>query len=116
MVHLQILLVNLSGSIISNALKSKLPFECETWRSPALNLPLAEAEPVSRPEMVEGPALEIEAGRHPVLDVLMPPGAFVPNDLKLGPDDPDDLTVPILADEIGTLTCHVIVAGADLPT
>ena len=36
--------------------------------------------------MVEEPVLEIEAGRHPVLDVLMKPaGAFVPNDLKLGP-------------------------------
>ncbi len=46
---------------------------------------LAAKQGYCRPEMVEGPVLEIEAGRHPVLDVLMPPGAFVPNDLKLGP-------------------------------
>jgi len=47
---------------------------------------LAAKQGYCRPEMVEEPALEIEAGRHPVLDVLMPPGAFVPNDLTLGPD------------------------------
>ncbi len=48
---------------------------------------LAAKQGYCRPEMVEEPILEIEAGRHPVLDVLMPPGAFVPNDLKLGPVD-----------------------------
>ncbi len=48
---------------------------------------LAAKQGYCRPEMVEGPTLEIEGGRHPVLDALMPPGAFVPNDLKLGPDD-----------------------------
>ncbi len=48
---------------------------------------LAARQGYCRPEMVEEPVLEIEAGRHPVLDVLMPPGEFVPNDLTLGPDD-----------------------------
>src|SRR6202040_2243752 len=33
------------------------------------------------------PVLEIEQGRHPVLDSIMPPGEFVPNDIRLGPDD-----------------------------
>ncbi len=33
------------------------------------------------------PALEIEVGRHPVLDVMMPPGDFVPNDTRLSPND-----------------------------
>lgn len=47
---------------------------------------LAAKQGYCRPEMSEEPVLEIEAGRHPVLDVLMPPGAFVPNDLKLGPE------------------------------
>ena len=26
-------------------------------------------------------------GRHPVLDQTLPPGTFVPNDVRLGPDD-----------------------------
>ena len=39
-----------------------------------------------RPEMVAEPVLEIEHGRHPVLDALLPAGAFVPNDVALGPD------------------------------
>ncbi len=36
-----------------------------------------------RPEIVEGPALSIHAGRHPVLDELLS-GSFVPNDTDLG--------------------------------
>jgi DNA mismatch repair protein MutS len=32
------------------------------------------------------PVLEIESGRHPVLEQILPPGTFVPNDLRLGPD------------------------------
>ncbi len=47
---------------------------------------LATKQGYCRPEMVESPVLEIEAGRHPVLDTLLSPGAFVPNDLTLGPD------------------------------
>jgi DNA mismatch repair protein MutS len=47
---------------------------------------LASKQGYCRPEMVEEPVLEIEGGRHPVLDVVMPPGGFVPNDLKLGAD------------------------------
>ncbi len=47
---------------------------------------LAAKQGYCRPEMVEEPVLLIEAGRHPVLDVILPPGAFVPNDLALGPD------------------------------
>jgi DNA mismatch repair protein MutS len=37
-----------------------------------------------RPEMVVEPVLEIESGRHPVLDSLLPAGEFVPNDIRLG--------------------------------
>ena len=40
-----------------------------------------------RPEVVAEPVFEVEAGRHPVLDHILPAGAFVPNDIKLGPDD-----------------------------
>ena len=31
--------------------------------------------------------LRIASGRHPVLDVLMPSGSFVPNDVAMGPDE-----------------------------
>ncbi|SIO14717.1 DNA mismatch repair protein MutS [Singulisphaera sp. GP187] len=48
---------------------------------------LAARHGYCRPEMVAEPALEIEVGRHPVLDVLMPPGDFVPNDTRLSPKD-----------------------------
>ncbi len=47
---------------------------------------LATKQGYCRPEMVPEPVLEIEQGRHPVLDALMSPGAFVPNDVHLGPD------------------------------
>ncbi|MFO0960479.1 MAG: DNA mismatch repair protein MutS [Isosphaeraceae bacterium] len=47
---------------------------------------LAARQGYIRPEMVGEPAIEIEAGRHPVLDALLPHGEFVPNDTRLGPD------------------------------
>ncbi len=37
-----------------------------------------------RPELVEEPMLEIKDGRHPVLDQILPPGTFVPNDAAFG--------------------------------
>jgi DNA mismatch repair protein MutS len=47
---------------------------------------LAARQGYCQPEIVAEPVLEVEAGRHPVLDALMPAGAFVPNDAHLGPD------------------------------
>ena len=47
---------------------------------------LAAKQNYCRPEIVVEPVMEIEGGRHPVLDKILPPGAFVPNDLNLGPD------------------------------
>jgi DNA mismatch repair protein MutS len=47
---------------------------------------LAARHGYCRPEIVAEPVFEVEAGRHPVLDALMPPGDFVPNDVHLGPD------------------------------
>src|SRR5207249_3671978 len=47
---------------------------------------LAARQGYCRPEVVAEPVLEIDSGRHPVLDVLMPPGEFVPNDARLGPE------------------------------
>jgi DNA mismatch repair protein MutS len=38
-----------------------------------------------RPEVVEGDALEIRGGRHPVVESALGAGRFVPNDLVLGP-------------------------------
>jgi DNA mismatch repair protein MutS len=37
-----------------------------------------------RPELVEESVLDIRDGRHPVLDQLLPPGTFVPNDASFG--------------------------------
>ncbi|TWT99348.1 DNA mismatch repair protein MutS [Botrimarina colliarenosi] len=40
---------------------------------------LARSRGYCRPEVVEEPVLDIEAGRHPVLDLTEPEGTFVPN-------------------------------------
>ena len=40
-----------------------------------------------RPQLVDEPVLDIEEGRHPVLDQTLPPGTFVPNDVLLGRED-----------------------------
>lgn len=39
-----------------------------------------------RPQLTEDSIIEIRGGRHPVLDVLMPQGQFVPNDCVLSPE------------------------------
>jgi DNA mismatch repair protein MutS len=36
-----------------------------------------------RPRVVSGPVVEIRQGRHPVIERVLPPGAFVPNDVTL---------------------------------
>ncbi|MGZ3431905.1 MAG: DNA mismatch repair protein MutS [Isosphaeraceae bacterium] len=48
---------------------------------------LAARHGYCRPELTEEPVFDVEGGRHPVLDALLPPGDFVPNDTRLGPDD-----------------------------
>ena len=47
---------------------------------------LAVSSNYCRPELSVAPVLEIEEGRHPVLDRLQPSGQFVPNDVQLGGD------------------------------
>ena len=47
---------------------------------------LAARQGYCRPEIVAEPVLEIESGRHPVLDALLHAGDFVPNDTRLGDD------------------------------
>jgi DNA mismatch repair protein MutS len=48
---------------------------------------LAVRQGYCKPEVVAEPVLDIDAGRHPVLDALLPPGDFVPNDTRMGPED-----------------------------
>ena len=45
---------------------------------------LARRQAYCKPEIVEAATLEIEDGRHPVLDVIEPEGTFVPNDIHVG--------------------------------
>jgi DNA mismatch repair protein MutS len=45
---------------------------------------LAVKQSYVRPIITEEPILEIHEGRHPVLDVMLPKGKFVPNDCMLG--------------------------------
>jgi DNA mismatch repair protein MutS len=46
---------------------------------------LAASRQYARPHVCAEPVLEIADGRHPVLDQVLPPGTFVPNDVNLGP-------------------------------
>jgi DNA mismatch repair protein MutS len=43
-----------------------------------------------RPAVVAEPVLDIEAGRHPVLDITEPEGTFVPNDVQCAAGPADD--------------------------
>ncbi len=48
---------------------------------------LAALRDYCRPEIVETPLLDIQDGRHPVLDIIEPEGTFVPNDAKSDPGE-----------------------------
>jgi DNA mismatch repair protein MutS len=48
---------------------------------------LARSRNYCRPVLVDDPLLEIRDGRHPVLDVYLADGAFVPNDCSSSADD-----------------------------
>jgi DNA mismatch repair protein MutS len=47
---------------------------------------LAATRGYCRPELCDEAVLEVEEGRHPVLDQTLPPGTFVPNDVLFGPE------------------------------
>ncbi len=47
---------------------------------------LAVARQYCRPELADGPVLDVCDGRHPVLDQTLQAGTLVPNDVRLGPD------------------------------
>ncbi len=46
-----------------------------------------------RPELSTEAVLEIEAGRHPVLEASLPAGKFVANDTRLGPEEGTELLI-----------------------
>ncbi len=48
----------------------------------------AERERYVRPEIDRSGVLEIDQGRHPVVERVLPAGRFVPNDTRLDPDGP----------------------------
>ncbi len=48
---------------------------------------LASSRQYCRPELADEPLLQIQAGRHPVLEQTLPPGTFVPNDVRLSHED-----------------------------
>jgi DNA mismatch repair protein MutS len=54
---------------------------------------LAARHSYCRPEIVAEPVFEVEAGRHPVLDAILAPGEFVPNDIQLGGDEGSILVI-----------------------
>jgi DNA mismatch repair protein MutS len=47
---------------------------------------LAMSREYCRPQLCDEPILEVHEGRHPLLDQLLPPGTFVPNDVNLAPE------------------------------
>ncbi|TFE68164.1 DNA mismatch repair protein MutS [Methylacidiphilum caldifontis] len=46
---------------------------------------LAQERKYCKPTMVDEPLIEIEEGRHPIVEQCLPPGEFVPNSTHLGP-------------------------------
>ena len=48
---------------------------------------VAAARGYCRPDLVVDNALDIEAGRHPIVEAALPPGDFVPNDCTLAAED-----------------------------
>ena len=48
---------------------------------------LAASRQYVRPVIRDEPVLSIKDGRHPVLDQTLPPGTFVPNDVRLGAEE-----------------------------
>ena len=75
-----------------------------------------------RPEVVAEPVVELEAGRHPVLDDRLAQGEFVPNGCRLGPDSATILLItgPNMAGKSTyirqvALTCVLAQMGSFVP-
>ena len=55
---------------------------------------VAEQHEYARPSVNDGLAIDIEEGRHPVVEQTLPPGdPFIPNDMYLDPDDEQVLII-----------------------
>ncbi|WP_263788700.1 DNA mismatch repair protein MutS [Salinibacter grassmerensis] len=55
---------------------------------------VAEQHGYTRPSVDDGLAIDIEEGRHPVVEQTLPPGdPFIPNDMYLDPDDEQVLII-----------------------
>ena len=48
---------------------------------------LASLRNYVRPRVVDEPVIDVRDGRHPVLDQILPPGTFVPNDTRLSAEE-----------------------------
>ena len=53
---------------------------------------LAVARHYVRPTIADDTRLEVHGGRHPVIEALLPPGSFVPNDARMDTED-DQLVI-----------------------
>ncbi len=65
---------------------SGLAARIAAWDVAAALAEAAQAHGWSRPEIVEGPVLELVDARHPVVEALVPAGSYVPNDVALDAD------------------------------
>lgn len=80
---------------IRNRLHSYVPYLMQTASEIAstdASSAFAEAALIhgwTRPEMTDEKVLEIEGGRHPVVELHLPKGEFVPNDLSVSSEDDD---------------------------
>jgi DNA mismatch repair protein MutS len=64
---------------------------------------LARSRNYVRPTVVEEPVLDIEAGRHPVLDITEPEGTFVPNGVQCAGATQPPAPPGVLAADCGTI-------------
>jgi DNA mismatch repair protein MutS len=66
---------------------------------------LASERNYCRPELCAEPVLDVVDGRHPVLEQTLPPGTFVPNGVKMGPEDGTFLLVT--GPNMGGKSCYL---------
>ncbi len=57
------------------------------WDVLAALAEVAQARGYTRPALTEEPVLRVKGSRHPVVEAVLPAGAFVPNDLDLDAED-----------------------------
>ena len=72
---------------------------------------VARARGWVRPEITTAGVLEVEAGRHPVLEELLPAGTLVANDLAL---EAHDSAAPVTGDAAKTASAILLVTGPNM--